>query len=112
MTINTLDLLYLVLAIAALWIGAMLAWLLFEAALMAHRANRVVKDALQKVRRVEQMIMRIKDRLDDSSGYLSTLAEGGKTLLGFLHDRQVKSSSRKRGKKSMEDDDLEDEDEE
>ena len=107
MTINTLDLLYFVLALAAVWIGAMLTWLLFEAALMAHRANRVVKDALDKIRKVEQAIMNIKDRLQDSSGYLSMLAEGGKILMSYMHDRQVKSSRKKRGKKMMDDDDEE-----
>lgn len=105
MTINnSLDLLYFILALAAVWVGVMLTWLLFEAALMAHRANRVVKDALAKIRQLERAIMGIKDRLESSAGYLGSIAEGGKTLLNFLHERQVKQSrrARKRGK-SMED---------
>lgn len=109
MTINnTLDLLYFILALAAVWIGVMLTWLLFEAALMARRANRVVKDALDKIRRLERTIMGIRDRLESSAGYLGSIAEGGKTLLNFLHERQVKTSrrSRKRGKDEEDEDDA------
>jgi|SRR3989344_5126940 len=106
--IHSLDLLYFVLAIAAVWIGALLAWLLFEAALMAHRANYAVKDVIQKVKGVERAILNIKERLESSAGYLSVLAEGGKTLMGYLHNKQEKSSRKKRRK----DEEEEGEDEE
>lgn len=105
---SSLELLYFILAVAAVWIGVMLTWLLFEAAIMAHRANRVVKDALEKVRAVERAIMKIKDRLEDSSGYLSMLAEGGKTLMNYMHDRQVKGSRKKHKKDEEEEDEDED----
>jgi hypothetical protein len=91
--INSLDLLYFVLAIAAVWIGALLAWLLFEAALMAHRANYAVKEAIEKVKGVERAILNIKDRLESSAGYLGALAEGGKVLMSYMGR---KKSSRKR----------------
>lgn len=104
---NPLDVLYFVLAIAAVWIGVMLTWLLFEAALMAHRANKVAKDVLDKAARFERAIVNIKDRLESSAGYLGVLAEGGKALIGYMTD---KSSSRKskRKKKATDDEDEDD----
>jgi hypothetical protein len=102
---NPLDVLYFVLAVAAVWIGVMLTWLIFEAALMAHRANRVVKDVLDKAARFERAVVSIKDRLESSTGYLSVLAEGGKALVGFLHDKNAKKSKRKRKSDDEDEDD-------
>lgn len=93
---NTLDLLYFILAILAVWIGAMLTWLLFEAAILAHRANKVVKDTLEKMGRFERAILSIKDRLESSAGYLGVLAEGGKTLMGYLHDKKGKKGKKRK----------------
>lgn len=91
----SLDLLYFVLAIAAVWIGVMLTWLLFEAALFARRVNRTVKDGLDKLRKVEQIIVSIKDRLEASSGYLGVLAKGGEALMGFM-EKKAKKGRRRR----------------
>ena len=92
----SLDLLYFVLAIAAVWIGVMLTWLLFEAALFAHRTNKVIKDGLDKLRKFEEMISSIKDRLEASSGYMSILAKGGEALMGYMGNK-VKKNRRRRG---------------
>lgn len=94
----SLDLLYFVLAVAALWIGVMLTWLLFEAAMFAHRVNKTIKDGLAKLRAVESMISNIKDRLEASSGYLGMLAKGGEVLMGFMEDKATKSRRRRRSR--------------
>ncbi len=101
---NPLDLLYFILAIAAIWIAVMLTWLLFEAALMLRRANTVVKEAMDRLGRFERSVLSIKDRLESSASYLGAITEGGKVLMSFLHDKQVKKSSSKRRKKSDDDD--------
>ena len=100
---NSQDLLFFILAVAAVWIGVMLTWLLFEAALMAHRANRAVKDVLEKLGRFERAVMSIRERIESSASYFSMLAEGGKALVGFLQDRQTKKSRRRRKNDDEED---------
>ena len=92
----SLDLLYFILAIAAVWIGVMLTWLLFEAALFAHRTNRAIKDGLDKIRKFEQMVSNIKERLEASSGYLGVLAKGGEALMGYMEGK-AKKGRRRRG---------------
>ncbi len=87
---NPLDVLYFVLAIAAVWIGAMLTWLLFEAALLAHRANRTVKGAIDKVAKLERAIVNIKERVESSASYLGAIAEGGKMVMGMMNKRKKK----------------------
>jgi hypothetical protein len=106
---NPLDLLYFILAIAAIWIAVMLTWLLFEAALMLRRANTVVKEAMDRLGRFERSVLSIKDRLESSASYLGAITEGGKVLMGYLHDKQVKKATGKRRRKAADD---EDEDEE
>jgi mannitol-1-phosphate/altronate dehydrogenase len=102
---NPLDVLYFVLAVAAVWIGVMLTWLLFEAALMAHRANKVAKDVLDKAARFERAVVNIKERLESSAGYLGVLAEGGKALVGYLSEKGTKKSRRRKKDDEDEEDD-------
>lgn len=92
----SLDLLYFILAVAAVWIGVMLTWLLFEAALFARRVNRTVKDGLDKLRKFEEMIASIRDRLESSAGYMGILAKGGEALMSYMGNK-VKKSRRRRG---------------
>lgn len=91
----SLDLLYFVLAIAAVWIGVMLTWLLFEAALFARRVNRLVQGGLEKIRKFEVMVSNIKDRLEASSGYLGILAKGGEALMGYMEGKAKKARRRR-----------------
>lgn len=99
---NSLDLLYFILAIAAVWIGVMLTWLLFEAALMAHRANKVVKGTIEKVKRVEDAIFSIKDKLSSSAGYLNIVGEGAKMVMGMMA-KKAKKRRRKEEEEEAED---------
>lgn len=93
---NTLDLLYFVLAIGAIWIVAFLAWLFGEAAYLIHQTNRMVKDTREKIGRFERAVLSIKDRLESSAGYLGVLAEGGKTLVNYLQAKKGKKGKRKK----------------
>jgi Flp pilus assembly protein CpaB len=96
---STLDLLYLVIAIAVLWVAAMLTWMLFEAAIAMRRANRFMKCVQEKAVWVEKKILNIGDRLESSSSYINAIAKGGRALAEFLRSR----------KQDMEDDEDEDE---
>jgi hypothetical protein len=98
---NTLDLLYLIIGVAVLWVAAMLTWLLFEAAFILRNVNRGFKAVRKKVEWIGETIEGIGDRLESSSSYINAIAQGGKAVAEFIRDR----------KKSMDDDEDEDEDE-
>jgi hypothetical protein len=85
---STLDLLYLVIAIAVLWVAAMLTWLLFEAALAMRNANRIMKSVHKKVLWLEDTIMGIGERLQSSASYLGAAAKGGKMIASFIRERR------------------------
>jgi hypothetical protein len=97
MTLETTHaLLYLVLAIGALWVAAMLAWLIGEAAMMMHQANQMVRNTREKIGRVERAVLSMKEKMESSAGYLGTLATGGKMVFDYLKQREQKGSKKKR----------------
>lgn len=99
---NTLDLLYLIIGVAVLWVAAMLTWLLFEAAFVLRNVNRGFKIVRKKVEWIGETIEGIGDRLESSSSYISAIAQGGKAVAEFIRDR----------KKNMEDDEDDEEEDE
>jgi biopolymer transport protein ExbB/TolQ len=84
---STLDLLYLVIAIAVLWVAAMLTWMLFEAAIAMRRANRFMKSVQEKAMWMEKKILNIGDRLESSSSYINAIAKGGRALADYMRSR-------------------------
>ena len=84
---STLDLLYLVIAVAVLWVAAMLTWLLFEAALALRNANRFIAIVRKKAMWIEKKFGGIGDRLESSSAYISAIAKGGKMVADYLRER-------------------------
>lgn len=99
---NTLDLLYLIIGIAILWVAAMLTWLLFEAAFILRNVNRGFKIVRKKVEWIGETIEGIGDRLESSSSYINAIAQGGKAVAEFIRERK---------KSHEEEDEDEDEDE-
>ncbi len=110
MTLNsTLDVLYLVLAISAGWIAIFICWMLYEIAKLLHQANALVTDTREKISRLEHAVMAVKEKLESSATYLGAIAEGGKSLLSFLHTKEEKKEQRRRTRKKKSDEDDEDE---
>lgn len=107
MTIDsTVDVFYIVAAVALGWIAVFLCWALYEIAKFFHQTNTVVKEAREKISRFERAILSIKERLESSVSYLGMLAQGGKSLLSFLHTREEKKEKR-RSKKTVEEEEEE-----
>lgn len=99
--ISMQDLLYLVGAISLAWITVFLCWVLFEIGKLIHQANALVTDTREKIGRFERAIAAIGEKLGATSQYLGFIAEGGKQLLSFLHNREEKQE-RKTKKKTKE----------
>jgi hypothetical protein len=104
---STLDVLYLVLAIVAGWVGVFLCWSLYEIAKMLHQANQLVTETREKINRVERAIVTVKEKLESSVGYLGMLAEGGRSVLSLLQTKQGKSAKKRSGRKGKNDDEDE-----
>lgn len=96
---STKDLLYLVLSIAVGWVAIFLCWALYEAAKILHQANAVVTETREKISRLEKAVVAIKEKMESSAHYLGMLAEGGKSLLSFMHSTEEKKDKRRQSKK-------------
>jgi hypothetical protein len=81
--LTTLDLLYLVSALAIFAVAIFLSWALCELARFFHQANRVVKQARDSIGYVENILQSLTRGL---------FAEGGKALMGYLQKRKKKES--------------------
>lgn len=101
MTSSTVDILYIVLAVAAVWITVFLCWALFEVATLVRRANRIVNDATEKLSRVEKVIVAAKEKLENSAKYLGILAEGGRAVVSMFKDREERETKRSKKKSEL-----------
>lgn len=95
---STLDLLYLTLAIAVLWIAVFLCWGLYELARLLHQANEMVTDTREKITRIERAMMSIKEKLESSVQYLGMFATGWKTFLHLFESREERNGQRRKKK--------------
>jgi hypothetical protein len=84
------------------WITVFLCWTLYEIGKLIHQANELVSDTREKIGRFERAIAAIGEKLGATSQYLSFIAEGGKQLLSFLHNREEKQERRTAKKKTKE----------
>lgn len=71
---------------------------------MLHQANAVVTETREKINRLERAVVAIKDKIESSVQYLGMLAEGGKSLLSFLHITEEKKEKRRQSKKHKDED--------
>ena len=104
---TTKDIFYLVASIALGWVAVFLCWGLYEIAKLLHQANALVTDTREKISRLERAISAIKEKIESSAGYLGMIAEGGKSLLSFLHTSEEKKEQRRKTKKPKHDEDEE-----
>ncbi len=95
---STLDLFYLTLAIAVLWIAVFLCWSLYELARLLHQANEMVTDTREKISRIEKAMTVIKEKIESSMNYLGVFAAGWKTFLRLFESRQERKEQRRKKK--------------
>ncbi|MCI0479848.1 hypothetical protein L0Y59_04855 [Candidatus Uhrbacteria bacterium] len=99
MTSSTVDILYVVLAVAAVWVTVFLCWALFEIATFVRRGNRIVDEATERLIRVERAVMGAKEKLENSAKYLGIMASGGKAIAAMFRKDEDEEKPAKRGKK-------------
>lgn len=102
MILTTLDILYLALAAAVVFVAGFLCWGLYEMARLMHQANEVVTDTREKISRVEKALSTIKEKLESSLNYLGVFAAGWKTFLGLFQEREERKEQRRKTKKTTE----------
>ncbi len=102
---STNDLFFLVATIVIIWVAVFLCWALYELATLLRQGNKVVGETREKIARVENAAMAIRERLESTLSYFGTFAEIGKTAMSFFKAREEpKLEPKKRGKRLLDED--------
>lgn len=86
------DLLYIVLALAILWITVFLCWLLYQAARVLKNANRIVESLMNKLEIITDAVEFMKHKVDNLTSGVGTLQR----LLGGAIERFIMSKVSKK----------------
>ncbi|MFH1632054.1 MAG: hypothetical protein ABIA47_03520 [bacterium] len=73
--IEVTDILYIVLALCALWITLFVCWFIYQVAMVLKNVNDVLREVRFQIERVEQSLNGIKAKFDTGTTHLSSLAD-------------------------------------
>jgi len=96
---STIDLLYLVLSVAVLWVAIFLCGALWQVGGFFKRANRMIDATTRQVEKVQDALMTLRDGMDRAMTYAGLFAKGGEMVIGALGKKK-----KGKGKKSDDDD--------
>ncbi len=72
--INSLDILWIVLAFCALWFTAFLCWAIYHVAMVMRRVHLALDEARHVLVKIESAINGVKDKIDHHGKMVNTLA--------------------------------------
>jgi predicted PurR-regulated permease PerM len=96
------DLLYVVIAFCILWLTIFLAWFIYYLAMMMRQFNQIVKEMRERLKKVDEAIDALKQKIEHSVSYLSLIGDGMKKLVEVAKEHGVsigKKSKKKSSKK-------------
>jgi predicted PurR-regulated permease PerM len=94
------DILFLVIALAVAVLTFFLCWFLYYMVSIIRQANSVVKEVESKIQSVGELIDAVKDKLTNSSAYLSLLVKSMTSFISYIRTRREKKQSSPKGPKS------------
>ncbi len=83
------DILFIVLAFAALWVAIFLCWALYYGGKILKNANEMVEEVRERASRVDEAVRAIRQRLESMSGAFSVVAQGIAKLVGRVIDKKM-----------------------
>lgn len=86
--ISPLDILYIVLAFAVLWITAALFWLVWQIATIARTVNATLNEAREKIAKIEDALNAMRARFEKATSTGTVLVEGVKRVVDYAIDRK------------------------
>src|SRR3989338_1171319 len=89
------DILYIVISISILAFTFFCCWALYYSARILQQAFKTVKETRERLKKLDELIKAIKDKIEHSASYLFLIGEGVKKLVELM---KVKSEKKKRDK--------------
>ena len=85
--ISALEILYIVIAFAILWVTLFLCWFIYQVAMMIRAVNLVLQEATETLARLEHALNGMKSRFDKSGKHLGRMADHMKDAAGRMADK-------------------------
>jgi len=86
--LDSQDILFMVLALCALWFTAFLCWALYQAATLMRRVHGLVDDVKTRVEELMETVSTIRMRVEGHVSALSSMADGIKKIMDALRSRE------------------------
>ena len=93
------DLLYIILAFCILWFTAFVCWALYYIISVMRSVAKITDSAKKKMEMIDDILKLVKDKLDKGSNHMSILADSAIKLVGFVMEKQKKSTAKSKKKK-------------
>ncbi|MBI5793940.1 hypothetical protein HZA87_02530 [Candidatus Uhrbacteria bacterium] len=94
-----LEILYIVLAFCALWISAVVFWLLWQVASILKRANDTVSLVQETLAKMEAALDGIRKKFDHTSTALGAIMHTGTKAVEYLIDKKMQKETKKKVRK-------------
>jgi len=93
------DILNISLAVSAFGLAFLLGWILIYFLLIIRKMIRLLSGIEERMRRIDDFLVSVKQKLESSASYLSVLALGAKELISYFINKRGPGASSKAKKK-------------
>jgi len=88
--LTSLDILYLVIAFCILWVTVFFCWLLYHVVVILRRTEVFMDEADQKMKRIDDAIRGVKDRIEHSVSQLGVIGDAAKNITKYFFEKKKK----------------------
>lgn len=92
------DILFIVLAVAVLWVTIFFCWLLYYFVAIMREVKGSLRDARDKMRHIDEALHSVKDKLERSVSIFTILGETAKQLVGYFIEKKKCNKEEKKKK--------------
>ncbi len=93
-----IDILYIVLAFCALWLTAVIFWLVWQIATILKNVNDVLDEAKETMNKIEAALTGIRAKFESTSSTLGVVVNSLANVVEYVVEKKV-SGNRKKSKK-------------
>lgn len=88
------DLLLIILAVCILGFTIFICWAIYYFIMILRQANQIVKDIREKIKKIDDTITLIKEKIEHSASHLTLLAEGVRQTMVYMKEKKEKKKKK------------------
>jgi len=87
---NSQDILNVAKAVSVIGVSALLALFIYYLAMITRELFKTIREMRERIRRVDEVLEALKDRIEHSVSYLSLIGDGVKKIVEMVKEREEK----------------------